>query len=135
MDFRAGPRRFSPQLVGTLCAFVALILLSPGGAIAAPTALDCTLTELVANTGREAENRSITVVLDEEARSLTVYQDGSAQVLSHITLTQSTMNGYVKGMSLGIDRSSLSVVFQIYKPNSTSTEFGSCTVSAKPPPG
>jgi hypothetical protein len=123
----------------------ALLLLSPAGAIAAPKRLDCNLTILETTAGPKsavgaksnvgAESRSITVMFDEEAKALTVYQDGTAQVLNNVTMSQVAMSGYVSGeMSLSIDPSSWSIAFQAYKPESTSTEFGACILSVKPPP-
>lgn len=82
-----------------------------------------------------AENRSITVLVDQEAKALTVDQDGSGRALDNVTATQIAITGYVRGqVSLSVDPTSLSVVLQTYKPDSTLNEFGACSVSAKPPP-
>ncbi len=119
---------------------VSLLLLSPTGAIAAPRRLDCSLTVLETKAGSKqdvgTEHRSIVVVFDDEAKAITVTQDGSSQVLNHVTMTQMTMNGYAADMSLGIDLSSWKIVFQTYKPDPDSmrVEYGVCSLSPKPPP-
>jgi len=125
------------EALGALAA--ALLLLSTAGAIAAPQRLDCNLTSLETKTGSTtdvgAENRPITVVFDQETKALTVYPDGSAVVLTNVTMSQIAMSGYVGGqVSLSIDPSSWSIVFQTYKPASTITEFGACSLSVKPLP-
>lgn len=130
---------FCPGAVGAPVALAAALLaLSPAAAIAAPKRLDCSLTVRETKAGSKLdvgpENRSITVVFDKEAKALTVRQDGGARVLSNVTMTQSSMNGYVSEMSLGIDPSSWSIVLQTYKPDSVDVEFGTCSLSAKPPP-
>jgi hypothetical protein len=116
-----------------------LLLLSPAGAIAAPQRLDCTLTSVETRAGPTtdvaAESRSITVVFDQAANALTAYPNGSALVLTNVTMSQVAISGYVSGqVSLSLDPSSWSIVFQTYKPDSRSTEFGTCSLSAKPLP-
>lgn len=132
--------RFCARAVDVLGALAAaLLLVSPFAALAAPKRLDCNLTSLETRVGPKtdvtAENRSITVVFDQDAKALTVYPDGSALALTNVTMSQIAMSGYVSGkVSLSIDPSSWSIAFQTYKPDSTSTEFGTCSLSAKPPP-
>jgi hypothetical protein len=127
--------------VGVLGALAAALLpLSPADAIAALQRRDCSLTVVETKAGSKqdvgAENRSIVVVFDDEAKAITVNQDGSSQVLNHVTMTQMTMNGYAADMSLGIDLSSWKIVFQTYQPDSSSmrVEYGVCSLSPKPPP-
>ena len=133
--WRSRPR--AVDVLGTLAA--TLLLVSPFAARAAPKRLDCNLTSLETRAGPKtdvgAENRSITVVFDEEAKALTVYPDGSALALTNVTMSSIAMSGYVSGkVSLSIDPSSWNIAFQTYKSDSTSTEFGTCSPSAKPPP-
>ncbi len=131
-------RRLLSKAAGALSALAAAHLLLPSALAAAPKRLDCSLTNLETTVGpkyeAEAENRPITVVFDEEAKTLAVYQDGNRRVLDHVTITQISINGYIDEISLGIDMSSWSIVLQTYKPNSMSAEFGACSQSAKPPP-
>lgn len=128
-----------PKAVGSLRALaVALLLLPSAIAAAAPRRLDCTLTQLETMVGSnfdaQAENRSIAIVVDEEPKTIMVYQDGSRQALDHVTITQIAMNGYIDEISLGIQISSGNIVLQSYGPNSTKTEFGTCSQSSKPAP-
>lgn len=132
-------RWFRSSLVDAVSALAAAFaLLLPAGAVAGPQSLDCRLTQLetkaAAKFDVETESRPITILFDEEARALTVTQDGNARALHNVTITQSSMNGYVDDMSLGIDPSSWRIVFQTYKPDSERIEFGACSLNAKPPP-
>ena len=132
-------RRFCSSGVNAGAALAAAcLLLSPAGAIAVPKRLDCTLTELETKAGSKsdfaAESRSITVVFDEQAQVLSVYQDGGARVLNNVTISETSMNGYVGDISLGIATTSGNMVIQTYAPGSTRAEFGACSPSAEPLP-
>jgi hypothetical protein len=122
----------------TLDAPVAVLLLLPTGAVAAPERLDCHLTQLETLGGtksdQSAENQSITIVFDEQTHALTVYKDASARTLKSVTITQSSMSGFLDDISLGVDRSSWGIVFQTYASDSPQVEFGDCKLSAEPPP-
>lgn len=131
--------RFHPRVVDTLGALaMALLLLSPTAAFGAPVRLDCSLRDVETRASSKfdrlvgAENRSITVVFDEQKKALSVYQDGNVRVLDDVTITQITVSGTVDEISLGIDRSSLNIVFQTYGPDLMRAEFGTCSVSAEP---
>jgi len=110
----------------TLCCSYAV-------AVATPVHLNCNLTQLEhkadAKVDQTQENRQITVVFDEQNSALTVQQSGPAQVLQSVSITQSSISGFTNDVSLGIDRSSLSIVFQTYSAESTA-EFGTCKLSA-----
>lgn len=131
-------RSSSPKAVAAASALAIALLLPPAVAVAVPRRLDCSLTGLETKIGSDfeigRESRPIAVVFDDEAKSLAVYQDGRMRGLSHVTITQISMNGYDDEMSLGIDMSSWSIVLQTYKPEAMTTEFGACSQSAKPPP-
>ncbi len=134
-------RPLRPTAVGAWGALAAALLpLPPAGAIAAPQRLDCSLSVVETKAGSKqdvgTEHRSIVVVFDEEAKAITVNQDGISRALNHVTMTQMTMNGYVADMSLGIDLSSWKIVFQTYMPDPESmrVEYGTCSSSTKPPP-
>jgi hypothetical protein len=131
-------RRFYSRAVAG--ALVAGLLSPPVGAIAAPARLDCSLTDIETQGAGKfdrlvgAENRAITVVFDEQAPALAVYQDGNPRALSNVTITQSSMSGTSSDISLGVDRSSWSIVFQTYGSDSTRAEFGTCKPSTAPLP-
>lgn len=103
--------------------------------MAAPQRLDCKLTEIDAKTGQNydshTENRSISIVYDEQANTLAVYQNAQAQPLNNVTFSVSAIDGYVKGMSLGLDRSDNYVTFQTYNPDTTLIETGTCSPSSQ----
>ena len=124
------------RAIDPLRAFaVALLLLPPAIASAAPRQFNCTLTQLESRAAAnftETEYRSFTILADEEAKTITVSQGGSEQALAHVTFSQLTMNGYTAEISLGLDTSSGSLVLQSYSPNSNKSEFGVC--SSKPAP-
>jgi len=122
------------------CAFAALLatLLPNVTATATPRLLDCSLNEIDTTAGQnfnvETENRSISVAADDEARTITVFQDGKAWPLSHVTITQIVMNGYTDDISVGVQISSGSIVLQSYALNFTKAEFGICRQSEKQAP-
>jgi hypothetical protein len=126
----------SLDVVGALAA--AILLLLATGAIAAPERFDCNLNEIETKAGLksdfEVENRSISVVFDAAEKMLTVYQDDRARVLNNVTISLTSMNGYVSEMSIGIDSASRSIVFQTYETDTVRVEFGTCRPSAEPPP-
>ncbi|MGA7808321.1 hypothetical protein [Bradyrhizobium sp.] len=112
-----------------------LLLLSIGSADAAPRRLDCNLTNVETKTGSqsdfEPEKRSISIVFDAQAKALRVYQDGGALALSNVTTTVTSMNGYVDGLSLGINSADWNIVLQTYETDSTRAEFGACRISTE----
>jgi len=118
----------------------AILLLWPMEAFGNTVRLDCSLRDIETYKGAQfdrlvgTESRSIIVVLDEERMALTMYQDGSMHVLRDVTITQTSIDGALDQISLGIDRASGSIVFQTYGPESIRAEFGACTPSAEPLP-
>ena len=120
-------------------ALAALVLVqSSAAALAEPTRLECTLSRLQTKSGQNfesaVENRSLSVTYDEEGRSLKVDRDGKTYSLGHITMTPISITGYVDDISLGVDRSSWSVVLQTFGSSSTTSEFGTCGKSTKSSP-
>ena len=108
---------------------VAFLLLSPAIASAAPRQFNCKLTQLESQAGpnfSQTENRSITILADQEAKTITLSQGDSEQALDHVRFLPLTMNGYTADMSFGLDTLSGILMFQSYTPNSNKTEFGLC---------
>jgi hypothetical protein len=125
------------KAIDPLRAFaVALLLLPPAIASAAPRQFNCTLTQLetvaASNFTQAAEDRSIAVLADEEAKTIAVSQGGSEQTLDHVTFSVLTINGYTAAISLGLEMSSGAIVFQSYSPDSKKTEFGVCSSNPVP---
>ena len=126
------------KLAAVFALALALFVQLPSAAIADAKRLDCNLTRLQTKTGTDfdvaTEAKSVTITFDEQAGTLVVDRDGMAHFLDHVTMTPIAMTGYVDDLSLGIDRSSWSIVLQTYKANSVSSEFGICGQSARSAP-
>ena len=107
-------------------------------ALAEPNRLTCELTRVQIKTGANfeaaAESKLFAITFDEDAKTLAVERDSKTLPLDHVTMTPITMTGYIDDLSLGVDRSSWSVVLQTYRMNSIRSEFGTCSQGAKPPP-
>jgi len=112
--------------------------LSPVTSSAPPRSLHCTLNEVETMAGQNfdlaPESRSISLTLDEGSQTITLYQDGAGQALSHVTITQIAMNGYTDNTSVGIQVSSGNIVLQSYALNFTKAKFGICHPGEKQTP-
>jgi hypothetical protein len=115
-----------------------LLLLSPAVASGKPVRLDCTLRDVETRTSSNfdraagGENRPVSLMFDEQSNALTLYQDGKSRALHDVTITQLAVSGADDMISLGVDRSSLSMVLQSYGPDSMRAELGICTVGLAP---
>ncbi len=117
-------------------AVVLFAIMGPNTVAAAPQTLDCVLTDIeISRAGSKfesqiaAQKRSVAVVFDDSANTLTVKQDGADTPLSKVTISQTSMTGAGETISIGIDRSSWRIVFQTYEQGSTRNEFGRCVFS------
>jgi hypothetical protein len=111
-------------------ALLAVLLLTApihSVAAAAPQQLACVLTD----TGNRlaAENRPIIVIYDEDKKILQAQAAGQTYSFSQVSISTVSISGQSGNISLGIDRSSLGVVWQQYG-NQPVIEFGHCS-----PPG
>ena len=135
MDYRLS-NAWALNAAGAVTAI--FLLFSAAGAEAAPTRLDCTLTTAKTKVGSksdfEPENRPMSVIFDDQAKTLSVSQDGNVLALKNVTATVTSINGYVDQVSIGINSADWSVVFQTYDSGSTRSEFGACSVSTQSPP-
>ena len=82
--------RIPAALIGTF------VLVGVATAAADPKQLDCTLTDPGSRSvsSQQTENRPVTV-FDEAAGTLSVSRDGTTRALSHVTMTQSSVTGYL----------------------------------------
>ena len=86
--------------------------------------LACALRDTEAKS--RSENRPIVVDFDEEAKTLSAENDGHIYKFEKVSISNVTMNGQAEDVSLGIDRSSLGIVWQQYGADDIHTEFGAC---------
>jgi hypothetical protein len=101
-----------------------MALAGMAGASAAPRQLDCVLTDTEAHPG--SESRPIVIIFDEEAKTLTAKDDGNSYGFSKVSISNVSINGLDDSISLGIDRSSLGIVWQRYGTDNVTTEYGHC---------
>jgi len=90
---------------------------------AAPIRVHCVLSSTGAADAKPSE---IDIVFDVESNSLTVDRGTQHIALSHVTISTISIDGYTQAMSIGIDRSSWSVVVQTYSQGPPTAEFGTC---------
>lgn len=100
-----------------------------GKAATAPQQLDCILTDTPARPG--SETRPVTVVYDEADKTLTAEAAGRRYIFSKVTITYIAISGQADDISLGIDRSSLGIVWQQYETNKVNTEYGHCRAAVR----
>jgi len=85
---------------------------------------DCVLTDTAEQLS--SENRAIVVAFDESAKTLKA-QDGSQNYsFNNMSISNIAISGDVDSVSVGIDRSSLGIVWQQYAADKVVTEFGHC---------
>lgn len=101
-----------------------------GSAMTAPQQLDCLLTDTPTRPG--SESRPVTVVYDEDSKTLTAETAGQRYSFSKVTITYIAISGQADDISLGIDRSSFGIVWQQYESDRVNTEFGHCRPASAP---
>jgi hypothetical protein len=101
-------------------------------ALAAPQQLNCILTDTEAQPG--SESRPITVVFDEDAKTLTAKDGDHTYSFSTISISNVSINGLGDTITLGVDRSSFGIVWQRYggEADKATTEFGHCQPAVAP---
>jgi hypothetical protein len=107
-------------------------LVAPAAAFAMPVRLECTLTSAEADVKESA--RKIGVVFDTEANTLDFYEGSLRRGLAKVTISTISIDGYTEDLSIGIDRSSWSIVVQTYSQDHILAEFGVCKPSPAPQP-
>jgi len=95
-----------------------------------PQQLDCVLTDTEARPG--SENRPIVVVFDEDTKTLTAKDGDHSYNFSKVSISNVSINGQADSISLGIDRSSLGIVWQEYGADKVRTEYGRCHLASAP---
>jgi hypothetical protein len=80
----------------------------------------------------QSENRSIVVVFDEDTGLLTAEESNHIHRFGRVSISSATINGQADAISLGIDRSSLGIVWQRYDAGKVLTEYGRCRPGEAP---
>jgi len=72
-------------------------------------------------------------VFDEDARTVTAEEGGQTYNLKKVSISNVSINGAADNISLGIDRSSFGIVWQQYRADKVSTEYGHCHTARSSP--
>lgn len=119
-----------PGYLLAIIAYVSLISIAwSGSAAGAPQQLDCLLTDTPSRPG--SENRPVTVFFDENNKTLSAEVAGRSYSFSEVTITYIAISGHADDISVGIDRSSLGIVWQQYEAGRANTEYGHCRAAAR----
>lgn len=105
------------MLMAALMAFTA--------ASAAPQQLDCSLTD-TGNVQTSTQSQLIIVMFDEDAKNIKAQEGGRNYIFSDVSISNVSMSGKADQVSLGIDRSTLSIVWQQYETDKVVTVYGQC---------
>lgn len=117
--------RFGRSSVLISVAFIAWLASCLHKTEAAPVRLHCVLSSPVT----AARPNEITIAFDAERNSLSVDRGQQHFDLGHVTISTISVDGYTQAMSIGIDRSSWSIVVQTYSQTPSIAEFGVCKQS------
>ncbi len=94
--------------------------------LAATRRLACALTDTTAKP--DSESRPITVIFDDESKMLKAEEVGQTHIFRNVSISSVSISGVSDDLSIGLDRSSLGLVFQSYGIGGrvTAIEFGRC---------
>jgi hypothetical protein len=112
----------------TTVAVVGLMAAQMAIAAAAPQQLRCVLARSEAS----AQNQPTIVVFDEDAKTLQAQSGTQTYTFGDISISNVAISGSVGAVSLGIDRSSLGMVWQQYSAGKATIQYGQCQKSAAP---
>lgn len=115
------------MLVRAVLDFTVLMAALTGFATAsaAPQQLDCMLTD-TSNIQTPGESQPFIVTFDEDANNIKAQEGGRNYILSDVSISNVSMSGKADNVSLGIDRSTLSIVWQQYETDKVVTVYGQC---------
>ena len=126
-------RRYYPEPMKRLrlrstVVVAALVAAQIGISSAAPQQLRCAL----ASSQTAAQNQPIVVVFDDAAKTLQAQSGTQSYNFTDVSISNVAISGNAGTVSLGIDRSSLGIVWQQYAAEKTTIEYGQCQNSAAP---
>lgn len=121
---------------GTGCfktALFCLPVLWAAPSLASFQRFNCALTDTTAKPG--SESRPIIVILDNATNSLEAEEGGQTRIFRNVSVSSVAISGNADDVSLGIDRSSLGIVFQDYGAagKAVAIEFGRCQPAISTP--
>ena len=97
---------------------------------ASPQRLDCVLTDTVGQPG--SESRAIAIVFDDASNTLAAQAADKNYNFTTVSISNVSISAQYDDISLGLDRSSLGLVWQQYGTDQVSTEYGKCRRSVAP---
>ena len=120
-------RRARKILAVAAAAGITAVLGSAAGASAAPQQLNCVLTDSSAQP--PTKNQPIVIVFDDSAKTLQAQAGDQSYTFANVSISNVAISGDVDNASVGIDRSSLGMVWQQYATDPVTTQFGQCRTS------
>lgn len=122
------PRTVILRMTALLAVLALTLPIHKVGAADAPQQLECVLTDT--GVRLTAESRPVVVIFDEDRKSLQTQAGGQTYSFSQVSISTVSISGQSGNVSVGIDRSSLGLVWQQYGQEEPVIEFGHCS-----PPG
>ena len=122
--------RIPVRVLAEIIAVTMVCALSAEDVSATPQQLDCVLTDTEAHP--HSESRPIVVVFDQDKRTLTAKEGSRNYNFRNVSISNVSINGQTDNVSLGIDRSSLGIVWQQYGADKVRTEYGQCRLAPAP---
>lgn len=96
----------------------------PACSSAAPQQFACALAG--AADAPAARDQPLTVTFDDNAKTLQAREGDRNYVFADVSISNVAISGDVDAISIGIDRSSLGIVWQHYASDQVVTEYGQC---------
>jgi hypothetical protein len=116
------PKLMKSRKLPSIAAVVALVISQTGISSAAPQQLHCTL----ASSQPGVQNQVIVVVFDDDAKTLQTQSGSQTYRFTDVSISNVAISGSAGAVSLGIDRSSLGMVWQQYAPETPAITYGKC---------
>jgi hypothetical protein len=121
-------RRMSVAVIFAATLAIALTMMATGLMAATSGMLDCVLT----NPGSQANNQPIVVTFNDTDKTLAAQRGTKNYSFTNVSISNISISGQTNSVSLGIDRSSLGIVWQQYAADKVVTEFGQCRAGDHP---
>lgn len=117
-----------PNIRGGAIVAVALATMSTGASSSTPLQLNCTLADVAAQPG--SKNRPVVIIFDPAAKTLVAREGQQSYRFANVSISNIAISGDVGDISIGVDRSSLGIVWQQYRMGKAATQFGQCQAAA-----